>query len=431
MHYVCVSWTHKNTDIALREKLSLLEFSQKKLLQSLLLEKNILECMLLSTCNRVELFLYSIDPSLACKQVVKSMSKLCEINEANLSQRADFFEDSSAIHHLFSVASSLDSLVVGETQIAGQLKESFSFAIENNFCAKNLSRALHFAFKCGAKIRTQTEISKNPVSVASVAITKAKDLANLEGKDVLVLGAGQMSELLCKHLLGTKADITVLSRNYEKSKNLALALGVKNEDISKLKELVNSCEFIFCATSSKDPVITDELLEEVEFKRYFFDIAVPRDVDIKENDKVKVFVVDDLKDVVKKNLALRESEAHNAYAIIGKMTVEFFRYLDDLELNPIIKDLRLIAKDCAQKELKKAIKKGYLKNSDKEEARKLIHQVFKAFLHTPTMKLKHLEGKVQSDTVANAMRYIFALDEKAQGLDEYKCEYAVENKNEI
>ena len=431
MHYICVSWTHKNTDLAIREKLALIDESKKELLKRLLLDGNILECMLLSTCNRVEFFIYAKESSLACKSVVSLMSNFCALNEANLSQRADFFEDSAAIHHLFSVASSLDSLVVGETQIAGQLKESFSFAIENNFCAKNLSRALHFAFKCGAKIRTQTEISKNPVSVASVAVSKARELANLDSKKVLVLGAGQMSELLCKHLLSTKAKISILSRNYEKSKNLALALGLENEDISKLKELVNSCEFIFCATSSKSPVITNELLEEVSFKRYFFDIAVPRDVDVKENDKIRVFVVDDLKSVVKKNLALRESEAKNAYSIIGKMTMEFFRYLDDLELSPIIKDLRLIAKDCAQKELQKAIKKGYLKNSNKEEARKLIHQVFKAFLHTPTMKLKNLEGKVQSDTMANAMRYIFALDEKVKGLDEYKCEYAVENKNEI
>ncbi|WP_297195380.1 glutamyl-tRNA reductase [uncultured Campylobacter sp.] len=431
MHYVCVSWTHKNTDLAVREKLALIDDSKKNLLKNLLLDKNILECMLLSTCNRVEFFIYALDSSLACRQTVALMSKFCDINEANLSQRADFFEDSSAIHHLFSVASSLDSLVIGETQIAGQLKESFSFSIENNFCAKNLSRALHFAFKCGAKIRTQTEISKNPVSVASVAVTKAKEFSNLENKKVLVLGAGQMSELLCKHLLNTNSDITVLSRNYEKSKNLALALGVKNEDISKLKELVNSFELIFCATNSKEPVITDDIIEQRDFVRYFFDIAVPRDVDIKENDKIKVFFVDDLQDVVNKNLALRESEAHSAYSIIGKMTMEFFRYLDDLELNPIIKDLRLIAKDCAQRELQKAIKKGYLKNSDKEEARKLIHQVFKAFLHTPTMKLKHLEGKVQSDTVANAMRYVFALDKEVQGLDEYKCEYAAENKNEI
>lgn len=158
---------------------------------------------------------------------------------------------------------------------------------------------------------------------------------------------------------------------------------------------------------------------------------MPRDIDISENEKISVFAVDDLEVVVRKNLALREQEARMAYGIIGRETAEFFRYLNDLALTPIIKAIRLQAKECANKQLQIALDKGYLKHSDEEEARKLIHQVFKAFLHTPTMNLKHLQGKMQSDTVINAMRYIFDLENNLEGLNQYKCEFDMENNDEI
>ena len=148
----------------------------------------------------------------------------------------------------------------------------------------------------------------------------------------------------------------------------------------------------------------------MEFKRYFFDIAVPRYIELSENDNIKVFAVDDLEEVVRKNLALRECEASIAYGIIGAMTSEFFKILSDLALTPTIKALRLKAKACANQQLQIALSKGYLKKSDEEEARKLIHQVFKAFLHEPTLNLKHLQGK-KSEVLIQSLNYLFNLGE--------------------
>ncbi|EKR6943700.1 glutamyl-tRNA reductase, partial [Campylobacter coli] len=395
------------------------------------IHENIEECLVISTCNRVEIVAYVKE---ACAEyIIKSLALLCNVDKESLVQKADIFEDSGAIHHLFSVASSLDSLVVGETQIAGQLKDAFAFALKNNFCAVHLSRAIHSAFKCAAKVRNETQISKNPISVASVAVAKAKELLPLDGKSAIVIGAGEMGELAAKHLITAGARVIVLNRDMEKARILCERLGVLSEcdSLNNLKKYLDEYELFFSATNAPNAIIANSLIDEVSHKRYFFDIAVPRDIDISENEKISVFAVDDLEVVVRKNLALREQEARMAYGIIGRETAEFFRYLNDLALTPIIKAIRLQAKECANKQLQIALDKGYLKHSDEEEARKLIHQVFKAFLHTPTMNLKHLQGKMQSDTVINAMRYIFDLENNLEGLNQYTCEFNMENNDEI
>ncbi|MCE7094191.1 glutamyl-tRNA reductase [Campylobacter coli] len=430
--YYCISFTHKNTDLSLRERLSFSDEAKKnEFLRLLSIHENIEECLVISTCNRVEIVAYVKE---ACAEyIIKSLALLCNVDKESLVQKADIFEDSGAIHHLFSVASSLDSLVVGETQIAGQLKDAFAFALKNNFCAVHLSRAIHSAFKCAAKVRNETQISKNPISVASVAVAKAKELLPLDRKSAIVIGAGEMGELAAKHLITAGARVIVLNRDMEKARILCERLGVLSEcdSLNNLKKYLNEYELFFSATNAPNAIIANSLIDEVSHKRYFFDIAVPRDIDISENEKISVFAVDDLEVVVRKNLALREQEARMAYGIIGRETAEFFRYLNDLALTPIIKAIRLQAKECANKQLQIALDKGYLKHSDEEEARKLIHQVFKAFLHTPTMNLKHLQGKMQSDTVINAMRYIFDLENNLEGLNQYTCEFNMENNDEI
>ncbi len=430
--YYCISFTHKNTDIDLREKLSFSDEEKKKeFLKIISTNENIEECLLISTCNRVEIVAFV---KTACAGfIIKSLALLCDVTKDILLEKADIFEHNGAIHHLFSVASSLDSLVVGETQIAGQLKDSFTFALKNHFCAIHLSRAVHSAFKCAAKVRNKTQISKNPISVASVAVAKAKELVDLKQKKAVVIGAGEMGELAAKHLIVAGSRVIILNRDTQKASELCEKLGVLSEfdSLENLKEYLNKYQLFFSATNATNAIITDSLIEELPYKRYFFDIAVPRDIHVSENEKISVFTIDDLEIVVQKNLALREQEARMAYAIIGHETAEFFKYLNDLALNPIIKAIRLQAKECVDKQLEVALKKGYLKKSDKEEARKLIHQVFKAFLHVPTVNLKHLQGKMQSDTVINAMRYVFDLQNNLEGLNQYKCEFNMENDNEI
>ncbi|WP_270988414.1 glutamyl-tRNA reductase [Campylobacter upsaliensis] len=411
MHYFCISFTHKNTDLSLRERLSLNDEKKKKEFLKLVLSKeDIVESLVISTCNRVEILAFVKDLKEVGKHIITSLALLCEVDKNDLEKRADFFEDSGAIHHLFSVASSLDSLVIGETQITGQIKEAFHFAKNLNFCAEHLEFALHHAFKCAAKVRNQTQISKNPISIASVAVAKAKELLNLNQAKAVVIGAGEMAQLTCKHLLQAGAKIIILNRDLSKAQKLSEELDCEFDRLENLENYLNAYSLFFSATNAKNALITNDMLKSVEFKRYFFDIAVPRDIELNENDKIKVFAVDDLEEVVRKNLALRECEASIAYGIIGAMTSDFFKILSDLALTPTIKALRLKAKACANQQLQIALSKGYLKKSDEEEARKLIHQVFKAFLHEPTLNLKHLQGK-KSEVLIQSLNYLFNLGE--------------------
>ncbi|WP_306528780.1 glutamyl-tRNA reductase, partial [Campylobacter sp.] len=475
--YMSVSFTHKNTDITVREKLSFSnDVRKKEILRLLASNSAIEECLVLSTCNRVEIFTAVDDFKAASKFVLLALSRVSGVSYDELAERADIYEDYGAIHHLFAVAASLDSLVVGETQIVGQLKDAFKFAKQNAHAGAQIARAIDEALKCAARIRNQTEISKNPISVSSVAVAMAKEkLGSLQGADAVVLGAGEMSELACKHLLANGVNITILNRNLAGAQRLAASLlgensldakdcadenpaqkqnskdgvnfnkeifadsnesriagenpkddknstacanfsaqaqsRIKIDSLDNLKKYLNVNSLFFSATGSQEPIITDSLLEPKSFKRYFFDIAVPRDVELSQSEDVEVYSVDDLEEIVKKNLLLREEQAQIAYSIVAKCTNEFFKWLKAAASTPIIKALRQSAKQVAELELAKALKKGYLKHSDAEEARKLIHQVFKAFLHAPTINLKNLGDADNADNAVNALVEIFELQE--------------------
>lgn len=418
MHYLSVSFTHKNTTLEVREKLAADTDSKKEqILKLLKASKNIDEAMILSTCNRVEVLALTDDLAKASNHAMRCMAVGSGVFEDELFERADIYEDSGAIHHLFSVASSLDSLVVGETQIVGQLKQAHKFACTIKSSGDGLARAIEGATKCAARVRNETQISKNPISVSSVAVAKAKELlGDLSGKSAVVVGAGEMSELAAKHLISSGAKVIILNRSSQRALNLVDELGENAswDSILKLKEYVNSHELIFSSTSAPHPIITSQMIEKTPFKRYFFDIAVPRDIRLDKSDDISVFAVDDLEEIVQKNMALREQQAQLAYSIVAQSTSEFFKQIKSSVSTPLIKAMRQRAKECAEYELNLALKKGYLKHSDADEARRLIHQVFKAFLHSPTVRLKELSGRDDASDIAAATQYIFDinLDEK-------------------
>lgn len=435
MNYISVSFTHKNTDIIIREKLSFSNETRKKeILRLLKSNKHIKEAMVLSTCNRVEVLAFVSDFSVASRFILLAMSKLSGVEFSELEERADIYEDEGAIHHLFSVAASLDSLVVGETQIVGQLRDAYNFAKDNSCSNEALNNAIEYAFKCAANVRNKTNISKNPISVSSVAVNMAKQkFGSLEDKKALVIGAGEMSELACKHLINAGAKITLINRSKDHAVELANSLScsskIEVKEYANLADLIGEFELIFSATSSPKPIITDAIIKETPFKRYFFDIAVPRDITLSDSEDYEVFAVDDLEDIVRQNLILREEQAQIAYSIVSKSVGEFFAYIKSLASTPIIKALHKRAKNVAEIELEKAIKRGYLKHSNLEESRKLIHQVFKAFLHTPTVNLKHIGDDFEISS--RAFVEIFGIDEDFQKFCNEESLKIMEKQDEI
>ena len=177
MHYLTISFTHKNTDIKVREKLSFVKGEKRvNFIEKLQEKKCINETIILSTRNRVEIVASASDCEQAIECIFNELSTISNVPQEELQSRADIYEDNGAIHHLFSVAASLDSLVIGETQIVGQLKDAFKFSTDAGYCGQKLSRAMHHMFRCAASVRASTQISQNPISVSSVAVAQAKDL---------------------------------------------------------------------------------------------------------------------------------------------------------------------------------------------------------------------------------------------------------------
>lgn len=426
MEYLVISFTHKNTNIETREKIAFNNDTEKEIfLKKTLANTVINEAILLSTCNRIELIISSIDSKEASKIAIENFSNHSALSNEELFQRADIYNNKSAIHHIFTVASSLDSLVVGETQIAGQLKDAFKFSLDKSFCNQKLSRVIHFAFKCAAKVRNVTHLGSGSVSVASTAVAQAKQLyKDREDRiQALVIGAGEMSELACRHLLKYGFDVIICSRNMKKARVLAHSIvsdgngesyeasQIEVRPYEDLELLLNSQELMITATSAPYPIIKQNMVRDCNKIRHWFDIALPRDIESIIFPDLHIYSVDDLQCIVDDNMALRTSQAKEAYGIIKSMTIDFYEWLNTLSVEPIIKSLHLKSESIIEKKLKNAIKKKFIDDKEQENIKKLCQTIMAEFLHHPTIKLKNVSNSQEGDMVLGTTQSLFGLKE--------------------
>jgi glutamyl-tRNA reductase len=424
LEYLSLSFTHKNTDIATREKLAFSnDLVKDGFLKKILLDENIHEAILLSTCNRIELIASVVCCKKASKVALKQFEMHSSIDINELHGRADLYENEGAIHHIFCVASSLDSLVVGETQIAGQLKDAFKFSLDKGYASTKLTRVLHYSFKCAARVRNVTQLGSGSVSVASTAVAQAKQLyKDISGVKALVIGAGEMSELACRHLLKYGFDIVICSRNIKKARILAHSIisdgngeqytanQIDVKPYDQLETLLNSMQLMITATSSPYPIITQEMVKPFDKVRNWFDIALPRDIEDINMKDLNIFSVDDLQCIVDENMELRASQAKEAYAIVGKMTIEFFNWLKSLNAEPMIKQLHLKSQKIIEKKLQNAIKKHFIDPQDQDNIKKLCQTVMAEFLHQPTTVLKNISSSTHGDMILDTTKNLFSLD---------------------
>ena len=420
MHYLTVSLSHKNSDISLREKFTYTDEEKEACLQRLVQSPNISEAIILATCNRIELYVCCDDISKATSHIMRLLTFKGGVSEGFLRNTAEIVDESSAIHHLFAVASSIDSMVVGETQIAGQLKDAFRFSHERGYSDKKMSRAVSYAFKCAAKVRNLTDISSKPVSVASVAIGQIKEkVKNLHEKKALVIGVGEMSEICLKHLISDGVDTFITNRTRQKAETLANECSAKVYEFGDLDKAVNEFDIIFTATSAPYPIITNDLIEDVDFERFWFDLAIPRDIEVEKRDDISLFVVDDIQEIVDANRSQREQHVRQAHAIIGRSVVEFYEWLDTLNVEPMIKEIYIKAYKSANEETQRAIKKGFIPKEYEKQAQKMAQQAIKRFLHDMTKKMRETSHEAKSDSTAGVMQYILN-DEHDNIPDKYK-----------
>lgn len=433
MHYLTLSYTHKNTCIETREQLAFNDdTSLRKYYETILAHQNVNEVLIISTCNRVEILASVKETEEIADMLLYELTKHNNLLMQALEGKGDIHKDVDAVHHLFTVVASLDSVVLGETQIVSQVKDAFAYAYENGYSGQKIARVMHNAFRCSAAVRSSTGISKNPVSVASVAVAKAKEIfgGNLGGYTAVVVGAGEMGELTAKHLAAAGANIILVNRDMEKAHQLAHHLDnvtVTVEPFSELKNLVNHYRLLFTATGAATPIIDERIVEEVSFHRHWFDIAVPRDIAECSCENIEIYAVDDLKGIMDENIKQRELSAKAAYGIVGKFTEDFFKWLQTLSVDPMIKEIRERAKESGVNEIQKAIKKGYISADMEAQVTKIVHQAFNSFLHEPTLKLKNISEQPQADTVVQSIQLFFGLNAKQRkALDTYKCDYQIE-----
>lgn len=431
MKYLVVSFSHKNAPLEIREKLA---FEDSRELLAYLLDCGLIsEAIVLSTCNRVEILMQCEDNYDALQKCFAKLAELSALKKEVLEGCANSYEGYSAIHHIFLVASSLDSLVVGETQISGQLKKAYRYALKNGYCTtKGLGCVIDFAFKCASSVRNKTAISKNPVSVASIAVTSANDLP-LTQKRAVVISAGTMGKIAIKHLLAANYEVLLLNRSLQKARDLQNELNHKNlqvADFSELGRVVNECELLFSATSAQNPIITREMIVASPKKRYFYDLAIPRDIEENLGENIEIFGIDSLQKVAYENKEKRKDSINTAYQIVGEQVSEFFRYLNILSVEPVIKHLRQLAKNASISEIDKAIAKGFLPESLRANLQKTIHNVFNIFLHTPTKNLKDLASSAQLKEIERSLKILFELDDSEISKAEYIHDNALK-KGEI
>lgn len=432
MSYLVISFSHKNIDIKMREKLAFGSDEDKdRFLKQILENDHTKEAVLLSTCNRVEIITRSSNIKISARNIIEKLAFYSKLDFDTLYNRADIYDNDGAVHHLFSVASALDSLVIGETQIVGQLKDAFRFSQAKGHCSTNITRVMHYAFKCAANVRNATSLGTGSVSVASTAVAKAKEIiGNTKDVKALVIGAGEMSELTIKHLLSSGFDVVLTSRDIKKAQNLAATFDIEIsvEPYSELTNLLAKIPVMITATSAPYPIITKENAPSSPIARYWFDIAVPRDID--ENislSGLEIFSVDDLQDIVNENMSLRAEQAKTAYGIVSRMSMEFFEWLKSLEIEPVVKNLYVKGETIIDKKVKNAIKKGFISAADEENIRKLCQTVITEYLHNPSKQLKDISKNMECDIVVSTVQNMFGLSNNSNLASKHKCDHLSKN----
>jgi len=414
MHYLILSFTHKNTTLPIRDKLAYRDDESKKAFMLKALDSPFVnETFVLSTCNRIEVITSCNNLVEAAKHLFLLLHGHSGISLGELEGRADLLEDQGAIHHLFSVASSLDSLVVGETQIAGQLKEAHRFGVDVGSCGDILSHAVQYAFRCAAEVRNRTHISSKPVSVASVAVAAAKRLlGSLEEKKALVIGSGEMSVIAARTLKNHGAQIALMNRTMAKIEALAEEVGAKLIPFNRLYDVVGEYDMLFTATASQTPIINEPLRLNTMHTRHWFDMAVPRDIGDQIPDSVRVHRVDDLKNTVDENIMLREGEAKVSFTIVGRYTAEFYTWLKSRNIEPIIKTVYARAEAAAKIEAQRAVAKGFIPPEHATSAEKMAIQALKRYLHPHVSQLRKAADVGDIDTMIESMEFILNLNEE-------------------
>jgi glutamyl-tRNA reductase len=425
---IVVGLNHKTAPVEIRERLSFNEHQVREGLAHLKCYPKIQEGLILSTCNRVEVYAVVGHADDGLEQVQQFLlNHAARYGDESLKDETTkslyFLSNREAIRHGLRVASSLDSMMVGEPQILGQVKEAFDLALHQKATGVVLNKLFKKAISVAKRIRSETRIAENAVSISFAAVELAKKIfGRLSGKEVLLVGAGEMAELAVRHLLSAGIEqLMITTRTYLNAVDLAKQFGGVPLPFEEFPKQLGQADIVLCSTGAAHPVITyDHVLQAIQRRKnrpiFLIDISVPRNIDPRANDIDNVFLydIDDLQSVVEANVQERQREALKAEEIVAEEIGSMLRWLKSLEVIPTITALRKWADDIRLGELERARKKlGRLDPAQWEYVESLATGIINKLLHTPLVVLKDEANSSNGNLYIETARRLFLLDKEA------------------
>ncbi len=421
MSVIVVGVNHKTAPVEIRERLS---FSEQSLPQSyeLLLESPVIQgCVIVSTCNRTEIYAHTAEVEAGAETVLKLLQNKSGVDPVLIKKYTYLLSNNKAVRHLFRVTSGLDSMLLGETQILGQVRTAYQHAHNNAATDKLINVLFKQAIEVGKRARTETGIDQNAVSVSYAAVEMARQIfGELKGRSVLIIGAGKMSELTAKHLVSNGVSgVIVSNRSYERAVELARQFGGQAVKFDDLYRHLGEADIVISCTAATHYVIRAAGVKEVirqnpGKKIMMIDIAVPRDIepDVRLLPGVSLYDIDALQNVVDNNLMERKRAAMQAEVIIEEEVNEFARWQRTQYVIPTITALKRRGEEIKQKELTKAFNKlGELSAHDRKVISSLANSVINQLLHGPVTQLKELALTEKGPLYNEAVKELFRLEE--------------------
>lgn len=418
-----IGLNHTTASVEVRECFAFNPQEADTALETLIKEPVIEEVLLLSTCNRVEILLTTGDPPAAEKAVFTFLSQSKTVPYEEFKDSLYRYSGDDAVRHVFRVASSLDSMMVGEPQILGQIKDAYRMACQGKTPGVILNRLLHRTFSVAKKVRSETGIGGHAVSISYAAIELGRKIfGSLQDRKVLLIGAGEMAELAVEHLKRNRAgDILVANRTFERGVELAGRFKGKAVRFEEIPDCLARVDIIISSTGSTEFVIRPEQVRHALRTRrnrplFFIDIAVPRDIDpdINRLNNTYVYDIDDLKGVIDENIEDRRKEAIKAERIVDEAVIRFRQWFESLRVVPTIIALRNKLDSIADAEIKKTFQSlDHLSEKDRQAIQNLVNSIIKKMLHDPMMLLKKDSPDLNPSVCLDMARKLFNLGETA------------------
>jgi len=409
--------SHRSAPVEVREKVAFPPCAGRGFLRRLKDEGVAAEAVLLSTCNRTEVYAV-VEGEESRSEILDHLAADRGADRASLERDTYWLTDADAARHLYRVASSLDSMVVGEAQILGQVRDAYRSATEEQCTGPILNRLFHTSLRVGKQVRSETGIGDSSLSVPNVAVRLAEEVfGSLRSRRALILGAGEISELVVRNLKDRGvAEVRIANRTPERALSLAERVGGTAVGFEALALELPEADVVVSSTGSGDWVVGSEVVARAMEKRreplFFVDIAVPRDVDpvVQTLERVYLYDIDDLQAVVERNAGDREAAAEKGETFIGPAVLEYMSWLSTLHVVPLIQELRNGAEQIRRHELSRALKRMELSPEEEEAVERLSHSLVNKLLHGPISELKSLAETGSPVDSVEVRRRLLALE---------------------